>query len=194
MTYLNVYLGCVLLFFILAFFIKNVKTYLATGKSVRGRSFKLTISITLSTIIYLIIILKILGFQFWILAESVVLNNPLFQVIGIFLVTSGFVLGLMALQAMKDSWRVGIKYDQKTDLITYGIYKFSRNPYFLSYDLLILGYIFIFPGWILMILYIWLVLTFHLMILEEEKYLSDIHGDEYEQYRKKTARYFSLFK
>ena len=47
------------------------------------------------------------------------------------LVTTGFMLGILALIAMRNSWRVGIKYDQKTDLVISGIYRFSRNPYFL---------------------------------------------------------------
>jgi protein-S-isoprenylcysteine O-methyltransferase Ste14 len=111
---------------------------------------------------------------------------------GFALVSSGFILGILALIAMKNSWRVGIKYDQKTDLVTTGVYRFSRNPYFFSYDILILGYILIFPSIFLIIMYFSLVFIFHRMILEEEKYLQSIHGDSYLDYKRKVNRYLTM--
>lgn len=193
MSYHNIYLACVLVFFILAFFIRNIKTYVSVKKSIRGRSLKLTSSILLSTVIYIILFLKIFGVEHTLLNELVILQHHSIKGMGLFFVTFGFFIGLMALHAMQDSWRIGIKYDQKTELITNGIFKFSRNPYFFSYDLLFLGTIMIFPSWLLIILYVSLALTFHLMILEEEKYLEEIHQQEYFKYKRKTGRYFSLF-
>ena len=114
------------------------------------------------------------------------------RITGFVCVTIGFFVGIFSLIAMKNSWRVGIKYDQKTTLITSGIYRISRNPYFFSYDLLILGFIFIFPSPVLLILYVPLVIVFHNMILEEEKYLETLHGETYLDYKKKVCRYFKL--
>jgi protein-S-isoprenylcysteine O-methyltransferase Ste14 len=119
-------------------------------------------------------------------------NYLIIKYVGFALVTSGFVLGILALITMKNSWRVGIKYGQKTDLVTTGIYRFSRNPYFFSYDILILGYILIFPSIILIILYLALVFVFHNMILEEEKYLQSVHGDSYLDYKRKVNRYLTI--
>ena len=188
----KIYLVLVIVFFILAFAIINTKTYLSTGKSIRGKSFKLTLSILLSTIIYLLILLRltILNSR-WIL-ELEFFSHYHLTMFGHILVASGFILGIFALIALKDSWRVGIKYDQKTDLITTGIYRISRNPYFFSYDILILGYILFFPSIILIVLYIALVVIFHQMILEEEKYLEAVHGDSYLQYKVRVSRYLSF--
>ena len=188
----KIYLVLVIVFFILAFAIRNTKTYLSTGKSIRGKSFKLTLSILLSTIIYLLILLRLTILKSrWIL-ELEFFSHYHLKMLGYILVTSGFILGIFALIALKDSWRVGIKYDQKTDLITTGIYRISRNPYFFSYDILILGYILFFPSIILIVLYVALIITFHKMILEEEKYLETVHGDSYLQYKVRVSRYLSF--
>ena len=114
---------------------------------------------------------------------------PLLKYMGHVFIALGFSVGISALISLRNSWRVGIRYDQKTPLITNGIYRWSRNPYFFSYDLLILGYILLFPSPILIVLYIALVVTFHNMILEEEKYLEKAHGDAYSNYRQRTGRY-----
>ena len=188
----KIYLGLILLFFILAFALKNIKTYFEAGRSIKGKSLKLTLSILLSTSIYLIIALRLAVLQpKWIL-ELNLQGHETIPIIGNILVVIGFILGILALIVMKNSWRVGIKYDQKTKLVTSGIYKISRNPYFLSYNILILGYIFVFPSLILIVFYVCLVMVFHKMILEEEDYLETVHGDLYLDYKKKVNRYLTL--
>jgi len=186
------YLILILVFFILAFAIKNIKTYLSENQSIRGRSFKLSMSILLSTSIYLLLLLRLSVLDSRWLLEIDLSAYPILNILGLLLVSIGFVLGLLALKAMKNSWRVGIKYEQKTDLVSSGIYRLSRNPYFLSYYILILGYLFIFPSIILFIFYLALVITFHFMILEEEDYLQNVHGEKYRAYKKKVKRYFTL--
>ncbi len=186
----EIYSGSILVSFILAFAVKNVKTYFSTGQSIRGKSVKLTASILLSTAIYVL-----LGLRLTILDPAMILEfrpagYELLQMAGYVLITVGFILGIWALAAMKNSWRVGIKYDQKTPLVTTGIYAISRNPYFLSYGILILGFLLIFPSLLLAGLYMGLVITFHRMILEEEQYLESVHGDAYRQYRASVGRYF----
>jgi len=186
------YLGFILLFFILAFAIKNIKTYLSTGQSIRGKSKKLTTSILLSTLIYLLIALRLTILNPKWMFEINILGYEIIKMIGYLFVTVGFVMGIFALLAMKNSWRVGIRYEQKTELITSGIYRVSRNPYFLSYDILILGYILIFPSPILLMLYVTLVIVFHKMILQEEMYLETVQGDSYLDYKRKVNRYLTL--
>ncbi len=187
----EVYLGIILVFFILAFAIRNITTFFSTKKSIRGKSLKLTISVFVSTIIYCLILLRLT-----ILKPECIFEIDLprsINIIGLVFVSAGFILGILALITLKNSWRVGIKYNQKTELITTGIYRISRNPYFLSYDVLIFGYILIFTSPILIILYLILVVVFHKMILEEEKYLQSVHGSGYEDYKSKVNRYF-MFK
>ena len=189
----KIYLGLILVFFIIAFAIRNIKTFLSTKQSITGKSIKLTISIFISTFIYLLILLRLIILEpKWVL-EIELLKYSLLKAIGFVFIFVGFVIGILALVAMKNSWRVGIKYDQKTNLVTKGIYKISRNPYFLSYDILIFGYILIFPSIILIVLYLILIVVFHKMILEEEEYLQKIHNTKYIDYKKRVNRYLTTF-
>ena len=51
----------------------------------------------------------------------------------------GGAVFLLSVLCMKDSWRAGIPDKDKTELVTTGIYAFSRNPAFLGFDLMYIG-------------------------------------------------------
>ncbi len=188
----KLYLLLIIFFFILAFTVKNIKTYFSTKQSIKGNSKKLTVSILASSLIYILIILRLTILEPIYILEFNIFDYEFVKIIGYILITIGFIIGVLSLIAMKNSWRVGIKYKQKTKLITSGLYKISRNPYFLSYYILILGFIFIFPSLIISALYFLLVIMFHKMVLEEEKYLKSIHGQLYLNYKKNTNRYLTV--
>lgn len=188
----KLFLGLILIFFILAFAIRNIRTYLSTRQSIKGKSLKLTMSILISTLIYLLILLRLTVLNPDCILEIDLFYSDKIKYIGFGFVIIGFIVGILALIAMKNSWRVGIKYDQKTELVSSGIYRFSRNPYFLSYDLLIFGYVLVFPSIIFMILLISLAIIFHYMILEEENYLQSLHGEKYMKYKNKVKRYITI--
>ena len=95
----------------------------------------------------------------------------------------------MATITMKDSWRVGIP-EEKTVLITNGIYAWSRNPAFVGFDLLYLAMCLLFFNVPLVLVSVWAAVMLHLQILQEEKHLLKMTGAEYEEYRKRTMRYW----
>lgn len=101
----------------------------------------------------------------------------------------GLIIFALATVTMKNSWRVGIP-EEKTALITDGIYKWSRNPAFVGFDLLYLSICLMFFNIPLAVVSVWAAVMLHLQILQEEAYMHDIFGEEYEQYRKHTLRYF----
>ena len=47
---------------------------------------------------------------------------------------------------MRDSWRAGIPERDGTELVTGGLYAFSRNPAFLGFDLMYLGVFLLFAN------------------------------------------------
>lgn len=109
---------------------------------------------------------------------------------------AGIVIGLIAViffalaaTTMKNSWRVGIP-EEKTSLITNGIYKWSRNPAFVGFDLLYLSICLMFFNIPLLAVSVWAAVMLHLQILQEEEHMQGMFGEEYEEYRKRTARYF----
>lgn len=109
---------------------------------------------------------------------------------------SGFVIGVLgvvifgaAVWTMRDSWRAGLAENDKTEMITEGIYQFSRNPAFLGFDLMYLGVLLLFFNPLLLIFSLFAGVMLHLQILQEEKYLSTVFGKEYEEYCGKVCRY-----
>ena len=59
---------------------------------------------------------------------------------------TGFLIGmlgdgifLLSVLCMKDSWRAGIPDTDKTELVTGGIYRYSRSPAFLGFDFMYVG-------------------------------------------------------
>ena len=108
----------------------------------------------------------------------------------------GIIIGIMAVLAfalatitMKNSWRVGIP-EEKTTLITNGIYRWSRNPAFVGFDLLYVSICLLFFNIPLLILSIWAALMLHLQIIQEETHMMKMFGEEYAIYKKHTMRYF----
>ena len=95
----------------------------------------------------------------------------------------------LSVRTMRDSWRAGLP-ETKTALITDGIYRISRNPAFLAFDLTYIDVLLIFFNWLLLIISVGAVISFHCQILQEEKYLAATFGEEYVTYQKKTPRYF----
>ena len=109
--------------------------------------------------------------------------------IGIFITLSGVVFFAFAILAMRDNWRAGIDKTQKTNIVSNGIYRYSRNPAFVGFDLLYIGTALTFTNILIIIFTVIAVIFLHLQILEEEKYLALEFGEVYTNYRSKTARY-----
>lgn len=120
------------------------------------------------------------------------LSNTSAIIIGIGLLILNLAIAGASLINIKDSWRVGVIEDQKTELITTGIYQFTRNPYFVSYLIMLIAYTIILQNWILLILSIFGFFVIARMIKKEEKYLYSIHGDVYLQYKTRVPRYLII--
>ena len=104
------------------------------------------------------------------------------RIVGSIVGAIGVIFFALATITMKTSWRVGIP-EEKTSLITEGIYRWSRNPAFVGFDLMFFNI----P---LLLVSIWATVMLHLQILQEENHLHNMFGDEYEEYKKHTLRYF----
>lgn len=109
--------------------------------------------------------------------------------LGIVLTYLGYFIFLQAMLSMRTSWRVGIDKTSKTKLITHGVYKYSRNPAFVGFDLMFIGLFLMYPNLLTLLVFIVNILAMHLLILQEEKHLKSMLGDEYIKYYKKTRRY-----
>lgn len=114
---------------------------------------------------------------------------PWLRIIGIVLGILAIVIFALATITMKNSWRVGIP-EEKTSLITNGIYNWSRNPAFVGFDLLYISMCLMFFNIPLVVVSVWAAVMLHLQILSEEEHMHNVFGTEYDAYRKQTGRYF----
>ena len=112
------------------------------------------------------------------------------QIIGAIVSVVGTAVFIISVLTMRDSWRAGVPEHDKTELVTNGIYQFSRNPAFLGFDLLYIGILMMFFNWVLCVVSIFAIVMYHLQIVNvEEDYLLITFGDAYLAYKKKVCRY-----
>ncbi len=110
---------------------------------------------------------------------------------GIGIAAVGVAVFVVAMVTMRDSWRAGIPAEDKTELVTTGIYRISRNPAFLGFDLMYIGLLVCFFNYIHLAFVLFAVTMLHLQILQEEKFLTATFAAPYTEY--KSARVHTLF-
>lgn len=149
----------------------------------RGTLFYIELVLKIST--YTVVVVEVL---------SIAINTTVFpqavRILGVTLAVLGDIVFSLAVWTMRDSWRAGIAQEDKTEMVTTGIYKLSRNPAFLGFNLVYIGILLIFFNWILCAITILAMVMLHLQILQEEKYLPTVFGEDYLTYKSKVGRYF----
>lgn len=125
---------------------------------------------------------------------SILLQTSLFapwvRIAGAVIAAAGTVVFIVAVRDMRDSWRAGVSKTDKTELVTNGIYRISRNPAFLGFDLVYIGVLLMFYNYVLFAVSLLSILIFHLQIVNvEEDFLLSAFGDDYLNYRRRVNRY-----
>lgn len=101
----------------------------------------------------------------------------------------GDAIFLLSVLCMKDSWRAGIPDKDKTELVTTGIYRFSRNPAFLGFDLMYVGVLLLYGNLLTLGFSVFAIVMLHLQILQEERYLVNTFDAQYQEYCRHVFRY-----
>jgi len=115
---------------------KGIKTD-QLGKGKEG--FVRFIEITLKVTTYFLPVLQIISICLYVGTAHIIL-----QIIGNVIAAIGVLIFVLSVVQMKDNWRAGVQREQKTNLVTTGIYSISRNPAFLGFDLMYIGILFSF--------------------------------------------------
>lgn len=117
------------------------------------------------------------------------LPYPALTAVGIVLCAAGDLIFFTAVYTMRDSWRAGIPSNDSTEMVASGIYAYSRNPAFLGFDLVYIGLLILFFNWVHLFFVLLAIVMLHLQVLQEEKFLPTVFGEEYAKYRSKVNRY-----
>lgn len=179
----------IMLVFYGCYFIKMISQHkkgIKTDQIGKGKvGFVKFVEITMKVFTYLVPAVEIV---------SIILNTSFFavpvRIVGVLVAVVGVAVFIISVLTMRDSWRAGVSKTDKTELVTKGIYKISRNPAFLGFDLMYLGILLMFFNLVLYIVSLFAMLIFHLQIVNvEEEFLLEAFGNEYLRYKKKVCRY-----
>lgn len=179
----------IMLVFYGCYFIKMISQHkkgIKTDQIGKGKvGFVKFVEITMKVFTYLVPAVEIV---------SIILNTSFFavpvRIVGVLVAVVGVAVFIISVLTMRDSWRAGVSKTDKTELVTKGIYKISRNPAFLGFDLMYLGILLMFFNFVLFEVSLFAMLMFHLQIVNvEEEFLLEAFGDEYLRYKKKVCRY-----
>lgn len=162
------------------------KQGISTDQLGKGKTgFVKFIEVTLKISTYVLPVIQLVSI-FWYVGTA----HASLRVIGIVLTALGVFVFIVSVVQMKDNWRAGVQREAKTNLVTTGIYSISRNPAFLGFDLMYIGILFTFFNWYLCFATSFVLVFFHLQIVNvEEEFLTEAFGEEYTKYKKKVCRY-----
>ncbi len=138
----------------------------------------------------LVLIHIVLAFALtWLIPLPLVVPQTL-RLSGFILVILGFLLGLGALLAFRRTRTTRSSGSSATQLITFGIYRFTRNPVYLGFLLMLVG-IPLNAGsyWGIPLTPIMIILFNRLVIEQEEENLAQEFGEEYKSYKAKVRRW-----
>lgn len=130
--------------------------------------------------------------SFSVLPEWIV--NPLIEsflmkIAGVIVICFALLFMLITLLHFKNSLRFGLNKKNAGELITTGVFAFSRNPFFLSLNFYFLGIALLQPNLFFMGFAILTLVSIHFFILKEEKFIRSVYGDKYLEYLRKVRRY-----
>lgn len=117
---------------------------------------------------------------------------PPLQLVGALLVIVGLGLDAAGLAALGDSWRLGVDEERPGELVTGGIYRLTRNPIYLFFNLFFLGVFLLQPRPVFLLFWLFAVMNLHGQIRAEERFLARRHGQRYQDYCRRTSRYWTV--
>jgi protein-S-isoprenylcysteine O-methyltransferase Ste14 len=185
-----------IIYFGLAFVLKSVIVARRIGKNplvlpkddsaygLIGLYFKLTI---------LIMFLYVLAFAFFPTWHDNfltigILDYLTLKYIGLWLLAFALIWTIIAQGHMKSSWRIGIDTVTKTELVTTGFFRISRNPIFFGMILSLVGLFFTTPNALTGLFLILGYILIQIQIRLEEEFLTKEHKQNYLNYKQKVRR------
>jgi protein-S-isoprenylcysteine O-methyltransferase Ste14 len=116
------------------------------------------------------------------------LDNETIKYIGLVVLAVSLVWTIIAQGHMKNSWRIGIDTETKTELVTTGLFGLSRNPIFFGMILSLIGLFLVSPNALTFLFLILGYVLIQIQIRLEEEFLTNEHGQKYIDYKHKVRR------
>ena len=149
-----------------------------------GKWFKILTALLLASIIFSWVGNK----TYACLVPVAYLQNAIIQVTGLVLALVSLVWISVAQQQMGSAWRIGLDHKNKTPLVQHGLFSVSRNPVFFGMITSLLGFFFLMPNALTLLILICGYLLIQIQIRLEEEFLLNKHGELYKQYLNTVRR------
>lgn len=99
------------------------------------------------------------------------------------------LLIVTAQKQMRESWRIGIDEKNRTELVTTGLFRYSRNPIFLGMRASMGGLVLVLPNTLTLLVYVLTWTALQIQVRLEEEFLIRTHGEAYRSYLKSVPRW-----
>jgi protein-S-isoprenylcysteine O-methyltransferase Ste14 len=120
------------------------------------------------------------------------LKNEYFVYVGWILLIISLLFVWFAQGNMRESWRIGIDEENKTELVTNGFFAFSRNPIFLGIMIANIGLFLVLPNAFTLLIIALSTVSINTQIRLEEEFLKKEFGNQYTEYLTKVNRWLTL--
>lgn len=117
------------------------------------------------------------------------LDLPVLQLIGWLILTVSFFIVVVAQMQMGGAWRIGVDSNQRQQLITHGIFRYSRNPIFLCMRLCFFGLLLVLPNAFTLMLWALGDAMTQIQVRLEETHLHEAFGEAYRVYAQSVRRW-----
>jgi protein-S-isoprenylcysteine O-methyltransferase Ste14 len=115
---------------------------------------------------------------------------PAARVIGVFLLLIGLITGFSGFSAFRKAGTSLRPGDEPTQFITQGPFRFTRNPMYLGFGLILIAAFFLTKSFFFLIppVVFFLLMNF-LLVPFEEKLMTEHFGEPYSEYRRRVRRW-----
>lgn len=117
------------------------------------------------------------------------LENKWILITGLVILAVSLAGTYLAQGNMRKSWRVGIDEQQKTELITNGIFSYSRNPVYVGMLASVTGLFMVTPNGFTLLLVVVGYVLIQVQVRVEEDFLLKMHGQLYLNYKASVRRF-----
>lgn len=116
------------------------------------------------------------------------LETSTIKYVGLGLLAFALIWTIIAQGHMRNSWRIGIDTETKTELITTGLFRHSRNPIYFGMIISLVGLFLTTPNSLTGLFLILGYVLIQIQIRLEEDFLTEQHGQKYRDYKQKVRR------
>ncbi len=121
--------------------------------------------------------------------HGILVGHPGIKLLGMMLAGGGLLLYAFSLRRLGSSWRMGIDRSTPGPLVTGGVYRWSRHPIYVAFDMVFVGTFLLSGRTVFLLLAVLAIALLHLHLLREEQFLREQFPGAYDNYCRRVGRY-----